>query len=92
MAHTCHATGCPATIPPRMFMCKRHWFALPNRLRTQIWATYREGQEDDKNPSKAYCTVARAAVIYLAEGEGKTPDTSLYDMYLRAEVEEGEQP
>jgi hypothetical protein len=81
MAHHCHATGCTARVPPSMFTCKPHWFALPKPMRDAIWATYRPGQEDDKQPSQAYCVAAKAAVVYLAELDGVTPDTKLYDLY-----------
>jgi hypothetical protein len=32
------------------------------------------------NPSRDYCEAAKAAVIWLAEKEGITPDTQLYDV------------
>ena len=82
MAHTCHATGCTREVPPAMFMCKPHWFSLPRRLRNAIWATYREGQEDDKQPSRAYCLVAIECVKYIAAQEGKEPDTKLYEVFM----------
>lgn len=66
-----------------MFMCKRHWFKLPKHLRDRIWATYRAGQEEDWEPSHEYLMVAKEAVIWLATHEGKVPDTSVYDMFLR---------
>lgn len=81
MAHTCHATDCPQRVPPAMFMCRKHWYTLPRSLRDRIWATYRDGQEDDKQPSHAYCEAAKAAVIYIAEREGKVPDVRLYEIY-----------
>lgn len=80
MAHKCHATGCKTNVPPKMFMCKKHWFQLPARLRNNIWATYRPGQCDDWKISHEYANAAREAVIYLAEKEGIDPDTSIYDM------------
>lgn len=80
MAHTCHATGCNVKVPPEMFMCKRHWFQLPKSLRDRVWATYRPGQCDDWQISHEYAEAAKAAVIFVAEKEGKEPDTSVYDM------------
>lgn len=65
-----------------MFMCKRHWFTLPKRLRDDIWRTYRAGQCDDMSPSDSYCEAAKRAVAYIAEKEGRTPDTALYDLFL----------
>lgn len=69
-----------------MFMCKRHWYSLPLHLRNRIWATYRAGQEDDKNPSKEYCIAAKLCVEHVAADEGITPDTQLYDLYLRTDA------
>ena len=66
MSHTCHAEGCAVAIPPRMFMCRAHWFALPKSYRDAIWATYRPGQERDKDPSLEYLSAAMAAVNYIA--------------------------
>lgn len=50
--------------------------------RDRVWATYRVGQCDDMNPSKAYCEAARVAVIEVARREGVEPDTKLYDFFL----------
>lgn len=80
MSHTCHATGCKTTVPPEMFMCKRHWFILPKRMRDRIWATYRAGQCDDWQISSGYADAAREAVRFIAVKEGKEADVSVYDM------------
>lgn len=80
MSHHCHATGCEVKTPPEMFMCKRHWFALPSRMREAIWATYRPGQCDDWKISHAYAEAARAAVRFLAVKDGVEPDVSIYNM------------
>lgn len=57
-AHTCHWPGCPKAVPPAMWGCKGHWFALPKSLRDRIWATYRRGQEITKDPSPEYLAAA----------------------------------
>ena len=80
MSHTCHATGCKKAVPPVMFMCKKHWLSLPKVLRDAVWRTYRAGQCDDWNISHQYADAARAAVTFVAEKEGRVPDTSIYDM------------
>lgn len=82
MAHTCHATACTVPVPPEMFMCKRHWFSLPKKLRDNIWRTYRPGQCDDMSPSEEYCLAAKECVEFLAKKEGREPDTALYDMFI----------
>lgn len=79
MAHHCHATECKEEVPPEMFMCRSHWFSLPKSMRNRIWMTYRVGQCDDMNPSKEYCQIAKECVTYIANREGKIPDTLLYD-------------
>lgn len=58
MAHRCHWPGCKEEVPPKLWGCREHWFTLPKRLRDKVWATYRPGQEVDKNPSKEYLAVA----------------------------------
>jgi len=63
--HLCHAPGCKIPVPPKMFACRGHWFALPKRLRDAIWATYRPGQEITKDPSPEYLSAALAAVAWL---------------------------
>lgn len=65
MSHTCHAPGCNRLIPPKMFICRGHWFALPNRMRDAIWREYREGQEIDKRPSVRYLAVQQLACAHL---------------------------
>lgn len=80
MAHTCHATACDVRVPPEMFMCRRHWFSLPKRLRARVWATYRVGQCDDWNISHAYAEAAREAVVFIATKEGREADTRIYDL------------
>lgn len=50
-------------------MCKRHWFMVPKRLRDTVWATYRQGQCDDKNPSESWHEAADAAIQAVAERE-----------------------
>jgi len=67
-----------------MFMCRKHWFMVPARMRDRIWATYRRGQCDDWQPSKEYCDTAKAAIIEVARKEGLTidfrdPKLLLYD-------------
>ena len=82
MAHTCHATGCKTNVPPAMWGCRKHWFMVPKELRDRIWATYRPGQEEDWEPSREYLLAAKEAVVAVANKEGRTPDTDLYDCFL----------
>jgi hypothetical protein len=68
-AHRCHAKDCRAVVPPRIFMCRRHWFMVPKTLRDAVWAAYRQGQEIDKDPSPAYRDAAHEAIWYVARRE-----------------------
>ncbi len=43
--HRCCWPDCEVFCPPRNYMCARHWFVLPVRLRDRIWDAYRPGQE-----------------------------------------------
>lgn len=79
MAHTCHATECKVHVPPEMFMCRRHWFSLPKKLRNEIWRTYRPGQCDDWNITKEYSEAAKTCIRYIAAKEGIEPDVKLYE-------------
>jgi len=69
MAHTCHAIGCSVPVPPKMFMCKKHWSMVPKSLRDAIWANYRPGQEIDKRPSAEYVRVTGAAQLMVLRQE-----------------------
>lgn len=84
MAHTCHAVECNTRVVPEMLMCRKHWFMVPMHIRRWVWSAYRDGQCDDQSPSADYCNAAQAAVIFVAEKEGKPTDgpaVRLYDFY-----------
>ena len=65
-AHVCHWSGCGKQVPPAMWGCKAHWFALPKSLRDRIWATYRPGQEISMTPSAEYLAAAQAVQDWIA--------------------------
>lgn len=67
--HTCHARHCTTAVPPKMFMCKQHWYMLPKDMRDKVWALYRPGQEVTKDPSMAYLNHAMACVNFVADKE-----------------------
>jgi hypothetical protein len=71
MKHHCHATGCTHPVPPKLFMCRNHWYSLPKDMRDRIWKTYRRGQEIDKRPSAEYLEASRAAIKFIEEREGR---------------------
>lgn len=77
VAHVCHARGCQTVVPRRMFMCRRHWFALPTDMRAEIWASYAEGQEERMDPSREYLAAAQRCIDYLAEREQSSQERML---------------
>lgn len=74
MPHACHAAGCRVRVPPQMFMCKKHWYSLPKRLRDRIWETYREGQCEDWQITHEYAEAARECVRLVGTKEGLSED------------------
>lgn len=69
MKHVCHAAGCVVPVSPKMFMCKHHWFMLPEDIRLEVWMEYIPGQEETKTPTEKYLEVARKAITWLKEKE-----------------------
>lgn len=69
--HLCHARGCDTPVPPRIFMCKPHWFMVPKALRDAIWAAYVPGQERRKDPTDQYLTAARNAIEAVRSKESR---------------------
>jgi hypothetical protein len=65
--HTCHWPGCNRQVPPAMWGCKPHWFALPPGLRAEVFRNFRPGQEVTKTPSREYVEVARKVQDWIAE-------------------------
>ncbi len=64
--HHCHAHDCQRVILPRLFMCRKHWFSLPVKLRDAVQSEYRRGQEIDKRPTARYMAVQQYAVCRTA--------------------------
>lgn len=65
--HTCHWIGCERQVPPAMWGCRQHWFALPKTIRDAIWRSYRAGQEEDGKVSKEYIDAANAAQDWIKD-------------------------
>jgi hypothetical protein len=76
MSHTCHAQDCNVPVPPKMFMCRSHWYRLPKSYRDRVWATYMPGQEIRKDPTAAYMVASYEAIKWIAEKEGRVFDPS----------------
>lgn len=67
--HTCHALNCEEHVPPRMHMCRTHWYMVPKKLRDALWAAYRPGQERTMSPSPEYLRAAAACIESVAVKE-----------------------
>lgn len=67
--HICHARGCEEVVPPRMFMCRKHWYMLTSGMRDKIWLYYAPGQERRKDPSPEYVAHASVCVKFVAQLE-----------------------
>lgn len=65
VVHFCHWPDCRERVPPKLWGCRRHWFALPASIRAAIWRTYRPGQEVDKRPSPEYLAAAKLAQDWI---------------------------
>lgn len=65
--HTCHWPGCEKQVPPAMWGCKPHWFALPKWLRNRVWEAYVPGQERRMDPSAEYLDVAREVQDWIEQ-------------------------
>lgn len=65
--HHCHWPGCTRKVPPALWGCRDHWYKLPLDLRTEVWRTFRPGQEESKTPSREYVAVAQKVQAWIAE-------------------------
>lgn len=42
MTHICPHPDCDAEVANEMFACRKHWYSLPQDVRTSIWRAYRQ--------------------------------------------------
>ena len=63
--HACHWPGCHRQVPPAMWGCREHWYALPREIRDAIWSAYQVGQESTRHPSFNYIEAAKAAQAWI---------------------------
>lgn len=65
--HHCHWPDCSANVPPAMWGCRKHWYMLPESLRSRIWRTFVPGQEITGTPSAAYLEAASEVQRWIRE-------------------------
>lgn len=71
LLHLCHAQGCKTAVPPKLLMCRDHWYMIPMDMRDRVWVLYRPGQEVTKDPSDEYVKHVMACIDYVAVKEGR---------------------
>lgn len=59
--HYCHISGCQALIKPALLFCSRHWAMVPEEMQKRVYASYRDGQCDDNNPTRGWVLAASEA-------------------------------
>jgi hypothetical protein len=74
LTHTCHTMGCTEIVPPKMLMCRNHWFELPKSDRDLVWQLYSPGQEITKTPSVAYVQAVNRIILEQAQRLGLIQD------------------
>lgn len=77
--HTCHWPGCTKQVPPAMWGCRAHWYALPALLRVRIWRAFQCGQEKTHTPSREYVSAARDVQDWITTNFPETRDATLTD-------------
>lgn len=77
MKHLCHWPSCKTEVPPRLWGCRQHWYALPKPLRDRLWATYESGQEITKTPSLEYLRVAADVQRWIQDKAQCTPPAAI---------------
>lgn len=71
MKHLCHAEACKTEVPPRLLMCRTHWYYLPKKDRDLVWDLYVPGQEVFKNPTMEYLAHVAYCIDVVAKKEGR---------------------
>lgn len=67
MPHNCHARNCEVPVPPKMLMCRRHWYMVPREMRNRVWNTYQRGQEIGQVlPTEAWFEASKEAIEAVA--------------------------
>ena len=71
-AHLCHVPHCEVEVPPRLLMCKRHWFMVPWNLRRAVNLHFNPEQcipGSGVKPTREWGQAARAAIESLVRRE-----------------------
>ena len=68
----CRAIGCNNRIPSNFLMCARHWYMVPQVLRTEVYRQYKPA-----GPTQEWIDASKQAINYVAKAEGQAvlPET-----------------
>ena len=60
----CPITGCGRSRRNGQLMCSRHWFSIPQRLRGEVWRTWKAWRKDlaDDELARAYLDARDSAI------------------------------
>ena len=68
--HTCHIPYCQVEVPPKMLMCRTHWYKVSKQTRNLVWEHYQTGQERRLvAPTKAWMKAADMAIEEVIQKE-----------------------
>lgn len=60
-------------------MCLTHWRLVPRGIQVKVWAAYRPGQCDDKDPSEEWHAAADEAIAAVARVDGFPRVAEVYE-------------
>lgn len=75
MKHTCHFPPGKTEVPPKMFMCFKHWNQVSKKTQRRVWAAYNSVEHDSEGRceevTKEYCDATDAGIAEVyAYGRG----------------------
>lgn len=89
--HSCRWPGCENVVGARLWGCRKHWLAIPARLRADLWLEFRPGQEVDGSVTPGYARAARAIDEWVAaKVEKLAEEDDRYSAQIQQIVESAE--
>ncbi len=87
MSHKCHAYKCTKEVPPKMFMCLKHWKLVPAQMQRDIWRHYKPGQEIRKDPTSEYLKASQRAIFCVIIRESGVAEKDIPEVLERMNPE-----
>jgi len=60
--HKCAVPDCSKQTLTHMLMCYPHWAKVPDKIRKEVWRTYRAWKKTPGGPSDEYWVAVRTAI------------------------------